>query len=107
MIQIQSKILKWRVEIIELTKKNVKIPMLMSGNAPISTVYTRSKDLTGYLVSIKSTSRLSVVFGGMGWEPHCEQLLFWYFFRGENPTRRQRPNTNMYKHSQMGLHFKT
>jgi len=40
----------------------------MFGNAPIS-VYARSKDLTRYRVSIKSTSHSSVVFGAMGCEP--------------------------------------
>jgi len=56
----------------------------MSGSAPIS-VNSRSKDLTSNPVSIKSNCSSSVVFCGMGWEPHCEQLLFRYFCRGEHP----------------------
>ena len=68
----------------------------MSGNAPIC-IYTRLKNLTRYPVSIISTSRSSVGFGGMGWEPHCEQLLIWYFWRGEHPLGGRSPGNEVLK----------
>jgi len=50
----------------------------MSGNTLVS-VNTRSKRLTRYPVSIKSTSHSSVPMYGICLEADCEQLMYRYY----------------------------